>query len=86
MPHNYYLDNYDYSFINGISKQQLIQLRECMWMEKIFNIVLMDPSGTRKTFIAAGLCYDAIKSVYRAYFRRMEQINEIYNQVSFNGI
>ncbi len=57
-----------------------------MWMEKIFNIVLMDPSGTRKTFIAAGLCYDAIKSVYRAYFRRMEQINEIYNQVSFNGI
>lgn len=77
LPVNYDLDNYDYSFINGISKQQLKQLRECMWMEKIFNIVLMGPSGVGKTFIAAGLCYDALKSGYRAYFRTMEQINEI---------
>jgi len=77
LPVNYDLDNYDYSFINGISKQQLKQLRECMWLEKIFNIVLMGPSGTGKTLIAAGLCYDALKSGYRAYFRTMEQINEI---------
>ena len=48
-----------------------------MWLEKIFNIVLMGPSGTGKTLIAAGLCYDALKSGYRAYFRTMEQINEI---------
>ena len=46
LPANYDLDHYDYSFINGISKQQLKQLRECMWLEKIFNIVLMGPSGT----------------------------------------
>jgi DNA replication protein DnaC len=46
LPVNYDLDNYDYSFNNGISKQQLKQLRECMWLEKIFNIVLMGPSGT----------------------------------------
>ena len=52
LPVNYNLDNYDYSFINGISKQQLKQLRECMWLEKIFNIVLMGPSGTGKTRIA----------------------------------
>ncbi len=77
LPVNYDLDNYDYSFINGISKQQLKQLRECMWLEKIFNIVLMGPSGTGKTLIAAGLCYDALKSGYIAYFRTMEQINEI---------
>jgi len=77
LPVNHDLDNYDYSFINGISKQQLKQLRECMWLDKIFNIVLMGPSGTGKTLIAAGLCYDALKSGYRAYFRTMEQINEI---------
>ncbi len=77
LPVNYDLDNYDYSFVNGISKQQLKQLRECMWLDKIFNIVLMGPSGTGKTLIAAGLCYDALKSGYIAYFRTMEQINEI---------
>ncbi len=77
LPVNYDLDHYDYSFINGISKQQLNQLRECMWLEQNFNIVLMGPSGTGKTLIAAGLCYDALKSGYKAYFRTMEQINEI---------
>jgi DNA replication protein DnaC len=30
LPINYDLDQYDYSFINGISKPQLNQLRECM--------------------------------------------------------
>lgn len=77
LPVNHDLDQYDYSFVNGVSKQQLNQLRECLWLEQNFNIVLMGPSGTGKTLIAAGLCYDALKSGYKAYFRSMEQINEI---------
>jgi len=76
LPFNYDLNRYDYSFLNGISKQQLNQLRECMWLEQNYNVVLMGPSGTGKTFIAAGLCYDALKKGYKAYFRTMEQINE----------
>ena len=76
LPVNHDLDHYDYSFMNGISKQQLSQLRECQWLEQNYNVVLMGPSGTAKTYIAAGLCYDALKIGYRAYFRTMEQINE----------
>ena len=76
LPVNHDLDWYDHSFLNGISKQQLNQLRECQWLEQNYNVVLMDPSGIGKTFIAAGLCYDALKIGYRAYFRTMEQINE----------
>ena len=77
LPVDYDLDQYDYSFMNGISKQQLSQLRECQWLEQNYNVVLMGPSGIAKTFIAAGLCYDALKMGYKAYFRTMEQINEI---------
>ena len=76
LPVNHDLDWYDHSFLNGISKQQLNQLRECQWLEQNYNVVLMGPSGIGKTFIAAGLCYDALKIGYRAYFRTMEQINE----------
>jgi DNA replication protein DnaC len=76
LPVNHDLDQYDYSFMNGISKQQLSQLRECQWLEQNFNIVLMGPSGIAKTYIAAGLCFDALKMGYKAYFRTMEQINE----------
>ena len=34
----------------------------------------MGPSGTGKAFIASGLCYDAVKAGYKAYFRTMEDI------------
>ncbi|MEE9117665.1 MAG: IS21-like element helper ATPase IstB [Calditrichia bacterium] len=77
LPLKHDLDQYDYSFMNGISKQQLSQLRECQWLEQNFNVVLMGPCGIGKTLIAAGLCYDALKMGYKAYFRTMEQINEI---------
>ena len=71
------LDRYDYSFNNGLSKQQLNQLRDCLWLEQNFNLILMGPSGTGKTFIAGGLCYDALKKGYRAYFRTMEQLVDV---------
>ncbi len=71
------LDQYDHSFENRLGKQQFNQLRECIWLEQNFNLVLMGPSGTSKTYIAAGLCFDALKKGYKAYFRTMEQIIEL---------
>ena len=76
LPVNHDLDQYDYSFRSGVGKQQLCQLRECQWLEQNFNVVLMGPSGIGKTLIAAGLCFDALKMGYKAYFRTMEQLNE----------
>lgn len=74
LPLSYNLDLYDYSVSNGIGKQQLAQLRELTWLEQNFNIILMGPSGTGKTFIAAGLCFDAVEKGYRAYFKNMEEL------------
>lgn len=68
------LEQYDFTVDNGLSKTQLNQLRELNWIEQLFNIILMGPSGTGKTYIAAGLCHDAIKKGYRAYFRTMDDI------------
>lgn len=71
------LDGYDLSFENGLGAQQFKQLRECLWLEQNFNLVLMGPSGTGKTYLAAGLCFDALKNGYKAYFKTMEQITDI---------
>ncbi len=68
------LDQYDYTVDNGLSKTQLNQLRELNWIEQLFNIVLLGPSGTGKTYIAAGLVNDAIKHGFKAYFRTMDDI------------
>lgn len=77
LPVNADLDQYDYDFTNGLSKEQLNQLRECAWLEQNFNIVLMGPSGVGKSYIAGGLCLDALGKGYKAYFRTMEQIVEM---------
>lgn len=74
LPPMHDLAHYDYAVDNGLSKTRLMQLRELLWIEQLFNIVLMGPSGTGKTLIAAGLCHDAVKKGYRAYFRTMEDI------------
>jgi DNA replication protein DnaC len=74
LPLSYNLDLFDFDFQNGLGKQQLTQLRELKWLEQNFNIILMGPSGTGKTYIGAGLCYDAVEQGYRAYFKSMEEI------------
>lgn len=74
LPRNHNLNEYDHAFENGLSKTRLNQLRELNWIDQGFNIMLMGPSGTAKTFIAAGLCADAVQKGYKAYFRTMEEM------------
>lgn len=77
LPSNHDLDYYDFNFSNGVSKAELNQLRELVWLEQNFNVIFMGPSGTGKTFMASGLVYQAIKQGYRAYFISMEELVNI---------
>jgi len=77
LPLCYNLDLFDFSGDNGLEKQQLNQLRELKWLEQNFNIILMGPSGTGKTYIAAGLCFDAVDKGFRAYFKTMEELIKV---------
>jgi DNA replication protein DnaC len=74
LPRNSELNDYEESFENGVHKTRLNQLRELNWLDQGYNLMLMGPSGTGKTFIAAGLCADAVEKGYKAYFRTMEEL------------
>lgn len=74
LPLNSNLDTYNHAVENGLHRTQFNQLRELNWLDQIYNLMLMGPSGTGKTFLAAGLCADAIQKGYKAYFRTMEEI------------
>lgn len=84
LPAGYNLDLYDYTASGAMEKQQLSQLRELAWLEQNFNLILMGPSGTGKTYIAAGLCFDAVGQGYRAYFKTMEELVKVLkmNQIT----
>ena len=68
------LDEYDYNFYEGIDRRQMKELRELVWFRETYNLILIGPSGTGKTFLAAGLVFDAVKAGYKAYLMTMEDI------------
>ena len=74
LPRNHDLNNYDFKFSSSISKHQMQELKEFLWLEQAYNLVLMGPSGTGKSYIAAGLVHEAINKGYRAYFTTMEDL------------
>jgi len=74
LPKDHNLENYDFNVSNGVTVPQLKQLRELMWLEQNYNLILMGPSGTGKTYIAAGLINDAVIAGYKAYFITMEEL------------
>ena len=74
LPQNHDLQNYDFNFVNGITKGELKQLQELIWLEQNYNVIFMGPSGTGKTYLAAGLVYQAIKQGFKAYFITMEDL------------
>lgn len=85
LPTNYDLDKYDFKHSNGIGRHDLNQLRELMWMENSYNLVLMGPPGVGKTYLSAGLIHDAAKMGYKAYFKTMEEIVEILKLKDISG-
>ena len=77
LPKKYNLDDYDFNYSNGINKYQMDELRELVWLNDAYNLIIMGPSGTGKTFIAAGLVYEAVKRGLKAYLITMEEIVNI---------
>ncbi len=74
LPLKYDLNAYDCNYTNGLTSLQFKQLCELFWLDQNFNLILMGPSGTGKTYLSAGLCHLAIQNGYKAYFRTMEQL------------
>jgi DNA replication protein DnaC len=74
LPKDHNLEKYDFNLANGITIPQLKQLRELIWLDQNYNLILMGPSGTGKTYIAAGLINDAVVAGYKAYFITMEEL------------
>lgn len=77
LPRTCDLDKFDFNHSAGVTKPQFKQLRELVWLDQAYNIILMGPSGTGKTFIASGLVRDAVLHGYKAMFITMDKLVEI---------
>jgi DNA replication protein DnaC len=74
LPARHDLAVYDCALIKGMPPVKLAQLRELTWIDQLYNLIIIGPSGVGKTMLSAGLCHAAILGGYKAYFRTMDQI------------
>ena len=72
-----YLEDFDIKFQTSISKKQLNLLGELLWIEQVYNIILLGPPGVGKTHIALALGYKAAVEGYRVSFTTMSSLIQI---------
>ncbi|MHA3226311.1 IS21-like element helper ATPase IstB [Bavariicoccus seileri] len=68
------LEDFDTIESMSLSKRQIDQLRECDWLDQLFNLVLLGPPGVGKTHIAIGLGLEAIERGKQVAFVSMGEL------------
>ncbi|ALS25379.1 IS21-like element helper ATPase IstB [Paenibacillus naphthalenovorans] len=61
----------------SLSKRQLSQLRELLWLEQNYNLIFLGPPGVGKTHLAIGLAVEALKKGYKVSFVTMDALVQV---------
>src|SRR5699024_3901214 len=73
-PHDNTLDMFHLEEQNTLSKKQMNQLKEFIWVDQLYHLVLLGPAGVGKTLLATGLGIEAINQGYKVMFITMEEL------------
>src|SRR5699024_10975189 len=73
-PYEKTLDEFHLMEQKSLSNKQFNQLRELLWMEQLFNLILLGPPGVGKTHLVIGLGIQAIQEGYKVIFITMGEL------------
>lgn len=68
------LDEFRLEEQQSLSKRQMEQLRELLWLEQTYNLIFLGPPGTGKTCLSVGLGIEALEKGYRVSFITMDAL------------
>ena len=78
LPKRKSLDDYDFSFGQGVTKQKILRMFECHFVDRCANYVLLGPHGIGKTHLLTALGYVACqKGISVRFTRAIDMINEL---------
>ncbi|UMZ72535.1 IS21-like element helper ATPase IstB [Natranaerofaba carboxydovora] len=73
-PEKKYLDDFDTKFQDSISQKELNQLKELVWLDQVYNLILLGPPGVGKSHLSIGLGLEAIHKGYKVSFVQMDDL------------
>lgn len=75
----------DYQHIRGLQQSQMAALLMCDWLKKAQNLLLTDPCGTGKTYIACALGSLACQKGYSVRYYRLPRLILALTQAKADG-
>jgi DNA replication protein DnaC len=68
------IETFEFGRVKGIGKSEVINLRDCHWIDKRENLLFFGPPGIGKTHLAIALGVNAIEQGYTVCFERMTNL------------
>jgi DNA replication protein DnaC len=78
-------DGFDFAYQHSVSKRQIKDWLNFVWIEERENKIFMGPPGVGKTHLAIALAYEAIKAGYSAYFYSVNDLIDDLMLANHNG-
>ena len=73
-PYHKTLEQFYLNEQQSLSKKQFNQLKELLWIEQLYNLILLGPPGVGKTHLAIGLGIEAIHRGHKVIFTTMGEL------------
>ena len=73
-PVNKQLDDFEFKDVEGITQQQIRNLREFTWIDRNENLLFFGPPGIGKTHLSIALGLEAIQRGYTVCFERITSL------------
>lgn len=77
------LDEFDLQEQPSLTTKNFNKLKELVWIDQLYNLVFLGPTGTGKTFLSIGLGIKAVNEGYKVGFVTMGEMVELLKTMSY---
>lgn len=68
------LKDFDFGFQRSVTKEQMLRLADCTWIDEAYNILFLGPPSVGKTHLATALAYEALDKGYSVSFVTLDDL------------